>query len=52
MFRSQLNVNNQFNRYRVELRPAWATGFTTENTYNTTFCRRTTPIQLTNSVSY
>lgn len=52
LFRSQLNVNNQFNRYRVELRPARATGFTTENAINATFVGEPRQYLWTNSVSF
>lgn len=51
-FRTQLNVNNMFNRYKVELRPTTATGYTVENAIGATFVGEPRQYVWTNTISF
>jgi hypothetical protein len=47
-----MNVNNLFNKYKVDLRPSRATGFTVENAIGATFVGEPRQYVWTNSVSF
>ncbi len=51
-FRTQLNVNNLFNRYKVELRPNGQTGYTVENAIFATFVGEPRQYVWTNTISF
>ena len=51
-FRTQLNVNNVFNRYQVELRPNATFGYTVENAINATFVGAPREYVWTNTLSF
>lgn len=51
-FRTQVNVNNMFNRYKVELSPTTATGYTVENAIGATFVGEPRQYVWTNTVSF
>ncbi len=51
-FRTQVNVNNLFNTYKIDLRPSRATGFTVENAIGATFVGEPRQYVWTNSVSF
>lgn len=51
-FRTQLNVNNVFNHYKVELRPSATTGYTIENAINATFVGAPREYIWTNTISF
>lgn len=51
-FRTQLNVNNIFNKYAVELRPDATTGFTNEANIGATFVGEPRQYVWTNSISF
>ena len=52
MFRTQMNVNNVFNKYKVELRPAATSGYTIENAINATFVGQPREYVWTNTISF
>ncbi len=52
MFRTQMNVNNIFNKYKVELRPSATLGYTVENAINATFVGEPRQYIWTNTVSF
>jgi hypothetical protein len=52
MFQTQMNVNNIFNKYRVELRPGATSGYTLENALSATFIGEPRQYVWTNSVSF
>ncbi len=52
MFRTQVNVNNVFNNYKVELRPSATSGYTVENAINATFVGQPREYVWTNTVSF
>ncbi len=51
-FRTQVNINNMFNKYKVDLRPASATGFTVEDAIGAMFIGEPRQYVWTNSVSF
>ena len=51
-YRGQLNVNNIFNRYQVELRPSGTLGYTVENALFATFVGEPRQYVWTNTVSF
>lgn len=51
-FRTQLNVNNIFNKYAVDLRPSATTGFTREDEIGATFVGEPRQFIWTNSISF
>jgi len=51
-FRTQVNVNNMFNKYTIDLRPSRATGFTVENAIGATFVGEPRQYVWTNTVSF
>ena len=51
-FRTQLNVNNLFNRYAIDLRPSRTSGFTVENAIGATFVGEPRQFVWTNAVSF
>ena len=51
-FRTQMNVNNLFNKYKIDLRPSRATGFTVENAIGATFVGEPRQYVWTNAVSF
>jgi outer membrane receptor for ferric coprogen and ferric-rhodotorulic acid len=51
-FRTQLNVDNVFNRYKVEVRPSTVTGYAVENALSATFVGQPRQFVWTNSVSF
>ena len=51
-FRTQLNVNNLFNKYKVELRPNGQTGYTVENAIFATFVGEPRQYVWTNTLSF
>ena len=51
-FRTQLNVNNIFNKYKVELRPSEVTGYTVEDAINATFVGEPRQFVWTNSITF
>lgn len=51
-FRTQLNVDNLFNRYQVEIRPSTVTGYAVENALTATFVGQPRLFVWTNSVSF
>ena len=52
LFRTQMNVNNMFNIYKVELRPNGATGYAVENAMSATFVGEPRMYIWTNTVSF
>ena len=52
MFRTQMNVNNVFNRYKVELRPSPTFGYTVEDAVNATFVGQPREYIWTNTISF
>jgi outer membrane receptor for ferric coprogen and ferric-rhodotorulic acid len=51
-FRTQLNVNNIFNKYKVDLRPSATTGFTREDEIGATFVGEPRQYIWTNTISF
>ena len=51
-FRTQVNVENLFNRYHVEIRPSTVTGYAVENALTATFVGQPRLFIWTNSVSF
>ena len=51
-FRTQVNINNMFNRYKVDLRPASGTGFTVEDAINATLVGEPRQYVWTTSMSF
>ena len=51
-FRTQININNLFNRYKVDLRPASGTGFTVEDAIGATFVGEPRQYVWTNSFGF
>lgn len=51
-FGTQLNVNNVFNKYKVEIRPASATGYTVENALTATFVGEPRQFVWTNTIGF
>jgi hypothetical protein len=51
-FRTQLNVNNVFNKYAVELRPSGQTGYTVENAITATLVGEQRLFIWTNTISF
>ncbi len=51
-YRGQLNVNNVFNRYKVELRPSGSLGYTVENAMFATFVGEPRQYIWTNTISF
>lgn len=51
-FRTQVNINNVFNRYKVDLRPSRATGYTVENAIGATFVGEPRQYVWTNAISF
>lgn len=51
-FRTQVNVNNAFNKYAIDLRPSRATGFTVENAIGATFVGEPRQYVWTNTISF
>jgi outer membrane receptor protein involved in Fe transport len=51
-FRTQMNVNNLFNTYLVEVRPAPTTGYTVEDALTATFVGQPRQYVWTNTVSF
>jgi hypothetical protein len=51
-FRTQLNVNNIFNKYKVDLRPSATTGFTREDEIGATFVGEPRQYVWTNAISF
>jgi outer membrane receptor protein involved in Fe transport len=51
-FRTQMNVNNLFNKYQVEVRPAAASGYTVEDALTATFVGQPRQYVWTNTVSF
>ena len=47
-----MNVNNLFNRYKVQILPARDTGYTVENTLSATFVGEPRQYVWTNTVSF
>ncbi len=52
MFTTQINVDNMFNAYKVDLRPSGTTGFTVENAIGATFVGEPRAYFWTNTVSF
>jgi outer membrane receptor protein involved in Fe transport len=51
-FRTQVNVNNLFNKYAVDLRPSGSTGFTRPEDVSATFVGEPRQIIWTNTFSF
>ena len=51
-FRTQMNVNNIFNKYKVDLRPSSTTGFSAESEIGATFVGEPRQYIWTNTVSF
>jgi outer membrane receptor for ferric coprogen and ferric-rhodotorulic acid len=51
-FRTQVNANNLFNTYRVDLRPSRTSGFTVENAIGATFVGEPRQFIWTNTVTF
>jgi hypothetical protein len=52
LYRGQLNVNNLFNRYQVEIRPSGTLGYTVENALFATYVGEPRQYVWTNTVSF
>lgn len=51
-YRGQINVNNIFNKYKVELRPSVTLGYTVENAVFATFVGEPRQYVWTNTISF
>ena len=51
-FRTQMNINNMFNTYKVDLRPSRTSGFTVENAIGATFVGEPRQYVWTNAISF
>lgn len=51
-FRTQVNVNNMFNKYRIDLRPSRTTGFTQEQNIGATFVGEPRQYVWTNTIYF
>jgi outer membrane receptor protein involved in Fe transport len=51
-FRTQMNINNIFNKYKVDLRPDGSTGFTREDNIGATFVGEPRQYVWTNSITF
>ncbi len=52
VYRAQINVNNLFNKYKVELRPSGTTGYTVEDAITATFVGEPRQYVWTNTISF
>lgn len=52
MFSTQMNVDNVFDSYKVDLRPSGTTGFTVENAIGATFVGEPRYYSWTNTISF
>jgi hypothetical protein len=52
VWKTQLNVNNAFNKYKVELRPDASTGYTNEQNIGATFVGEPRQYIWTNSIAF
>ena len=52
LYRTQINVNNLFNKYRIDLRPDGTTGYTVENAVGAAFVGEPRQYVWTNTISF